>query len=388
MGELDLVAELVTQTYLRSGGTLKGLEDTYSITSKRHRLHPNLVLLKYDQIESPFHHELVRECRGLILDENNKWQAISLAFTKFFNHGELNAAQIDWATARVQEKLDGSLCVLYPYKNNWEVATSGSPDASGSVGDSDITFRDLFWKTFNSQIKWLPSPEGKYSNLIFAFELTTPLNRVIIPHSDYRLTLIGVRDMFSLKELDPRMFPWPTVREFKLQSFTDIELTFSTMRPLEQEGYVVVDANFNRVKVKHPGYVAIHHLKDRLSIRRVLDIIRTNEEPEFLTYFPEWRPEFDKIRASFNMLVEELTRDYEAISHIPRGTKEDQKLFAATAVKSKCSGALFQLRAGTTSSIKQYLAEMNIENLMRVLKLQEPTSDLGTNGNHGSSSTQ
>jgi hypothetical protein len=29
------------------------------------------------------------------------------------------------------------------------------------------------------------------------------------------------------------------------------------------EGYVIVDANFNRVKVKKPAYVAVHHLKGK-----------------------------------------------------------------------------------------------------------------------------
>ena len=36
-------------------------------------------------------------------------------YVKFFNHGESNADIIDWKTARVYEKLDGSIITMYWY---------------------------------------------------------------------------------------------------------------------------------------------------------------------------------------------------------------------------------------------------------------------------------
>jgi hypothetical protein len=46
----------------------------------------------------------------------------------------------------VYAKEDGSLCQLFWYDNKWNIATSGSPDASGNVGDWGFTFEELFWK--------------------------------------------------------------------------------------------------------------------------------------------------------------------------------------------------------------------------------------------------
>ena len=69
--------ELHVQKYLRTPGkTLETLEAEYSIKAKRHGKYPNLVLLKYNQIDSPFSEPLVRECRGLILDESNDWSVV------------------------------------------------------------------------------------------------------------------------------------------------------------------------------------------------------------------------------------------------------------------------------------------------------------------------
>ena len=53
-----------------------------------------LVLFKYDQVESDFHEPIVRECRGIILEEGT-WTVVRCAFFKFFNLGEELADSID-----------------------------------------------------------------------------------------------------------------------------------------------------------------------------------------------------------------------------------------------------------------------------------------------------
>src|SRR4051812_551578 len=93
------------QHYLRSGGTLETLARDYAVTARRHGRFPNLVQLKYSQINSPMHEPIVQDCRGIILDEANNWAIASFPYRKFFNHGEPNAAAIDWGTARVYDKL-------------------------------------------------------------------------------------------------------------------------------------------------------------------------------------------------------------------------------------------------------------------------------------------
>lgn len=73
----------------------------------------DLVLLKYDQLNSDLGNEIVQECRGLILDAHT-FEVVCYPFNKFFNYGESHAADIDWRTAYVTEKLDG--CVSFDTK--------------------------------------------------------------------------------------------------------------------------------------------------------------------------------------------------------------------------------------------------------------------------------
>ena len=66
---ITVTNQMLTQDFLRSGGTLKDLEARFAIKANRSSVHPSLVLLKYNQIDSPMGERLVQECRGLILDE-------------------------------------------------------------------------------------------------------------------------------------------------------------------------------------------------------------------------------------------------------------------------------------------------------------------------------
>ena len=64
---------LLIQDHLRGGATLDSLLTDFAITSKRHPAHPSLVLFKYNQIASDFFNPMVRECRGIILNEARDW---------------------------------------------------------------------------------------------------------------------------------------------------------------------------------------------------------------------------------------------------------------------------------------------------------------------------
>lgn len=358
------------QAFLRGGGTEADLLANYAIKAVRHREHGSLALYKYNQIASPFGDPIVQHARGVILDTADGFRIVARPFDKFFNLGEGHAAPIDWSTARVQEKVDGSLCVLYHYAGRWHVATTGMPDAGGNVNGADLTFAGLFWQVFREQGMPLP-PDGAES-LTFMFELTTPYNRIVVRHMDRRLTLLAVRNRETGEEMAPESFGfYPAVRSFPLQSFHDVIATFEHMDPVKQEGYVVVDARGQRVKVKHPGYVAIHHMRDGVCPRRIVEIVRSGETSELLTHFPEWRPDFDRIQGAFDSLCAEIDADFARLKDI-----ETQKDFALRAVKTACSAALFQLRKGSIRSAREHLASIHVAKLMEMLRVaDEPAQE-------------
>lgn len=372
------------QTHLRNGGSLLELVEKYAIKSTRHSLFPNLVLFKYNQIESPFGEAIVRECRGIILDELNNWEIVARPFDKFFNHGEGHAAPIDWSTAKVQEKVDGSLVTLYHYNGQWNVATSGTPDAGGNVSDFGFTFAQLFWKTFFDNVPKIDL-DTLYQGACYMFELTSPYNKVVVRHDASSLTVLGGRDLTTQKEMtaEEAAAYFPTlkaVKGFPLTSFDEIISTFPSINPMSQEGYVVVDTNFNRVKVKSPAYVALHHLKDSLgsSIRHLVQVVLNGEIDEVVAALPEYKDELANIKVKLTSLISELETAYDKIKDVPV-----QKDFALEAVKTRYSPALFAVRAGKSASIRAHLQKIQVDSVVSLLGLKEKPStdqsiDLGT----------
>jgi hypothetical protein len=359
------VIELID--YIKTNG-LAALCDTYKILAKRHGEFPNLVMLKYSQIDSPMGERIVQQARGIILDEADDWLIVSYPFNKFFNSYEGHAATIDWSTARVYEKLDGSLMTLYWYRGQWRVASNGLPDAGGDVYGHSGTFADLFWKTWRAMNLVTPGEDDDADGCCFMFEMMTPYNRVVVQHRDSKLVCIGARDLESLKEYDPSIpgswYGWPFVRSFPLTTADACIEAAKELNPIECEGYVVCDGSFTRIKVKCPQYVALAHMKECMSPRRMLELIRANESSEFLAYFPEWTAAYELVRREFDAAAVEIDGDYQRLKDIA-----DQKAFALEAVKTRGSSALFAIRKGQVADAKGWMKSATLQAVERLVNL-------------------
>lgn len=277
---------------------LQILETDYMIHVVRDE---DLVSLKYNQIESPMHEPIVQECRGMVVDTWGGGRILAHPYNKFWNHGDPLAAPIDWATARVQEKLDGSLMILYFHHrlDRWCVASSGHPTAGGSFGTGEGTFREAFWRTFEALGMVLPGgvrATGTYREYTFMFELCARENRVVVRHEQPRLVLHGVRRLLwgGAKELNARelravadLHRWELVREYPITSIEECLRAAEALDPTQTEGFVVVDAHHNRVKIKSPRYVILHHMKGEATPRRAIELWQTGEAAELLGHFPE-----------------------------------------------------------------------------------------------------
>lgn len=309
---------------------------------------------------------IVQQCRGLIVDESDDWAIVSHPFDKFFNVGEINASTIGWHSARVYEKLDGSLMSLYFYDGAWQVASSGVPDGGGPFGTrSGFTmasgFREI-WRDLGLEL-----PGAEFAGWWFGFEMMTPWNRVIVPHATPKIVCIGARDA-SGQEVRPAAlaFGWPNVASYPLQNLDDVMRAAQVIHPSEGEGFVVCDDQFRRVKIKAPQYVALHHLRDQVSVPRMLELVQQGEGDEFLAYFPDFRAQFLQIQKHYETLIAQIENDYREIQHIA-----EQRDFAEAAKTRRLPGALFALHKGKAADAREFLHDAPVSALMKWLNLRE-----------------
>ena len=301
----------------------------------------NFTILKYSQINSDFNNEIVRECRGLIIDK--EYNSVCIPFFKFGNYGESYADTIDWNSARVEEKLDGSLIKVWNYDGNWIVSTNGTIFAEKAILGSDdemktsvefVNFAELFETAcINAQLDFnCLNPQYTYM-----FELVSPYNRIVVPHDSIDIYHIGTRDNNSLQEIEVDI-GIKKPRIYECNNIDDLIDMASKLRYCE-EGYVVRDKDFKRIKVKSPAYVAVHHLISGMNEKRLLELMRTNEVSEFLTYFPEYKTHIDKLTKRIDTFVAYITEILEnKIANINFETRKD---YAAVVTQTKYPAFFF-----------------------------------------------
>lgn len=304
------------------------------------------IMFSYNQLESDFYNPIVRECRGLIVDEATM-KPVCVPFFKFGNYGEGYVPDIDWATARVQEKVDGSLMKVWHHNGRWRLSTNNTIDAfKCPLGLVDFLKMDCPYETFGDLFydaavhSCLDLGVLDKSNT-YMFELVSPYNKVVVNYEFAEIYHIGTRNNETLEEMvvdigvkKPKEYPLHTLDECVDAAS---KLTFN------EEGYVVVDGNWNRVKVKSPAYVAVHHLKgnDGINIKGVLDLIKNNELDEFITYFPEYKNAVEDIKGKVDAIISELT---DGVDELSRKEYESQKEFALDVKNRQFSGFYFLWR--------------------------------------------
>lgn len=370
--------ELKIVKYIKTHGLDKTVRDFKLIVKD----YSHKILLKYNQIDSPMEFDEVQEARGLIL-EKDTWKVMSYGFKKFFNSAEGNASKIDWSTARILEKCDGTFITLY-YDwviKQWCASTTGTANGDGEVNNKmGTTFSDLFFETFTSHETFLRNAD---KNLVYMFELMTPYNIVVTPHPTSKITLLSVRNLTTLKEMS---FEWliefSNKNELNLVKSYDLNKgnygalikTFDGM-PFTDEGYVVVDVNHNRTKVKNPAYVAVHHLKGKVAEHNIMTIVKTNEVDEFSATFPDRKEEINKLKINYDILIHELETAWGEIPKPKNITKEEQKKFAMNVFDvikkndslSKFSGLFFALKDNKVESVKEYVEKCDDKMLYQIL---------------------
>lgn len=235
----------------------------------------NLACFKYSS-EADFSDSIVCEARGIIIDLQ-EMKVVCWPFDKFFNVQESYAVKIDWSTARVLEKVDGSLIKLYWYDGKWRFATSATCDASDAIIAWDIgyTFRDVLERAVNYEEIPYDQLDKDYT---YMFELVSPMTPIVIKYNLPQLYLLAARNNITGEEIDVDMAGFARPKSYKLTSLDDclnavVKLNEGYGDDVKKEGFVVVDSSFNRIKIKSPEYVAMH----KMTSNRIFTVKRITE---------------------------------------------------------------------------------------------------------------
>ena len=260
------------------------------------------VLFKYQQFISDMSLQICQEARGAIFRYvNNKFIPISIAMYKFFNAAERYSTinSLDWKTATISEKIDGSLIRLAydKFDNNWLLSSNGTIYAH-NVDVANTNFEEIFISIIGGQQEYKNLLNQLDKNYCYFFEMVSSYNVICVHYDEAGIYYLGRRNMITLEE-DNEILEYGNIKHpktYNLYSLSDC-ITAANEFKEDFEGFVVKDAEWHRVKIKTPWYIVLHKLRGNgpLTILRVVEMWQNDTLDDFVAYYPEMREFTDDV---------------------------------------------------------------------------------------------
>lgn len=289
--------------------------------------------------------DVTLQCRGLILDPD--LNVVARPFGKFFNYTERPTPNeaLDRRPTLTQEKVDGSLGIIYPSKEGYRVATRGSFHSNQAE-----------WATewLNTTFPGFIQPEG-VTTLV---EIIYPENRIVVDYKgEKNLVLLTAIDNNTGADISPEEIDWWEGIRCREWSASNIEEAYRLATSNEfndQEGLVCTWFKYGqpslRLKIKHPEYVRLHRIMTNFSEKALWEAL--SEGVDFLAMLDSVPDEFyteisEKVSDyidRYNQIDVEIDSYFQDIKHLPR------KQFAEEAKKKNYASALFSMYDGKNHS--------------------------------------
>ena len=357
--------------YLNKNGKAS-LKNNHGIKIREYPL-DNLMTLNYSLLDSIKFNAIADECRALILENTAPYNVVARSFDRFYNLRQNKEVDdsINFNNAIVWEKIDGSLCNFYYYKDKWNVSTRSMAFAEGLCNNGLDTFEELIMGYINRNNINLYKHFDK--DITYMCEFVSPLNRIVKPYQVEKVYLLGARDKNNGKEHSYESLLYlsnamgldlPTTYEIKdYQSIIDM---FKNIDAFD-EGFIVADYSelsyVKRVKLKNPSYLAISFLRSNgvIPIGKIIDLVFLNDTAEYLDAFPEDKPLFAPYIHAYEYMIQDIHETIDKTKHIL-----DRKEFAEAIKDSPVKTILFKLKSG--ENIEDVLSSLLDQTKRRILK--------------------
>lgn len=243
--------------------------------------------------------EVTLMCRALVTDQQG--QIIARSFSKFFNLEE--EKEVPNEPYEIYEKLDGSLIVVFWYKDELIVSSKGS-----FVSDHAIQAKRLI----NNY-----SLSGLDTSKTYCFELVAPWNRIVCSYPKEELFLLAKFDNLGNEYSVENYKNFPLVKKYDPINIYNIKNSITD----DREGVVVRFSSGKRIKVKGNEYVRLHRLVTGLSENSILELLKKDQSLQSILdkvpdEFYQWATDVEhKFKNKFNEILIECQNNYKELNN-------------------------------------------------------------------------
>jgi len=287
-------------------------------------------LVQYDRLWD----DVTRQCRGLVT--NSDGDIIARPFKKFFNYEEyleFAPEMIPNESFEVFEKMDGSLGILFNYKDEWVLSTRGSFTSEQSIKGTELL----------KKYDYNRLPKGH----TYLFEIIYPENRIVCNYDFEDLILLGIIynsdgteiNLYNDEDYDGgiRFKNLMTNLGFKIVKKYDGFNDFDKLKLIisnDAEGFVIRFKNGFRMKIKGDEYCRLHRILTNISNRDLWEYLKENKPlDEILEKVPDefynWvKDTVRDLRYNFHSIKEYVGKLFDNIYESNNGDLPIRKTYA------------------------------------------------------------
>lgn len=328
---------------------------------------PGLLLFCYD-FNPDFSDEVVKCCRGIILYQED-FSVACYPFDKFNNYNSALADEIDWESARVLDKLDGQIMKIWFNKlnNKWNLSSNTCIFAEKSFGDSSGKSAAELFNLAEDKVDYTKLDK----NNTYIFELTSKFNTIVIKYDETHIWHIGTRNNNTGLELETDI----GIRKPASHEIRSLEEAIDTINRLcdmgdKREGFVVVDKNYHRIKVKSNYYLQLHYSGMQMMGGRIgaIKTFRESSIDEIFEDHPELRPAIRFYQWQFEELKDKYRKEIAQFKVIASEVR-DKKEFVKRIGKHKDRALAFKVYDNPEYTEDDYIDNMRAKDLAKLIKL-------------------
>ena len=346
-----------------------GWKETIENLGIKYKQDGDLAIFNYG-ISCDFTNPIVQEARGIIIDIKNL-RVVCWPYRKFGNAHEPYADTINWDSCRVEDKIDGSIVKLYHWNGKWKWATNSCIDALYAPVTND---KMNFLGVIQSAVNYSAIPFDELDqNLTYIFELVSPETQVVIRYPQTKLFHIGTRNNVTGEEYrisigieQPKTYPLHTLDDC-IEAAKNLN---AGNMDVKKEGFVVVDNEWHRIKVKSPEYLMAHRLwsNGNVSKDRIIQILK--EDSRSIEEICKPIPRLSVYMKYYDYRIAELEQNVSDYIDYVRGMYEehghDRKAVALQIKDQKYAGFGFKA-IGNNKTAKEILDEMSFSKYSQLI---------------------
>ena len=247
---------------------------------------------------------ITRQCQGIILNKEKIDQVVcyssnkteDIVIEKNTSEYEIKTLNMDdWESFKIQQLVDGTLIRVYYHNGGWKTSTKKVIDAVNSYWNSEKSFAEMFQECAEET-------SFDYAKLstdsCYYFIIKHPENRNISKQLKKDLVHVGSRNLTTLEEFETDL----GIQKPLDAHFDSFEKMVEVCKQVEYSnpGYMIMDSDYNRVKVQAAEYNFVKELKGNMPNMKIrfLYLREKHMVENFLFYFPEYTQMFQGIEES------------------------------------------------------------------------------------------